>query len=51
MRNLSAGKITLLDSVYTLQVTDNKRKLIYNENNKLIGTVAYKINENKEIIN
>ena len=51
MRNLSEGKITLLDSVYTLQVTDNKRKLIYNENNKLIGTVAYRINENKEIIN
>jgi hypothetical protein len=34
-----------------LQVTDNKRKLIYNENNKLIRTEPYIINENKEIIN
>jgi DNA polymerase type B, organellar and viral len=51
MRNISAGKITLLDSVYTLQVTDNKRKLIYNKNNKLIGTTPYIINEDKEIIN
>jgi hypothetical protein len=36
--------------MYTLQVTENKRKLIY-ENNKLIGTTPYIINENKEIIN
>lgn len=26
-------------------------KLIYNKNNKLIGTTPYIINENKEIIN
>jgi hypothetical protein len=50
IRNLSKGQIQLLEQVYTLQVTDSKRKLIY-KNNKLIGTVPYIINENKEIIN
>jgi DNA polymerase type B, organellar and viral len=29
IRNLSDGNIKLLDQIYTLQVTDNKRKLIY----------------------
>ena len=50
MRNLNEGKITLLDSIYTLQITDNKRQLIYNENNKLISTKPYKINKDKKII-
>ena len=49
-RNLSEGKISILNEVYTLQVTTNKRKLIY-ENGKLIGTKPYIINTNKEIIN
>ena len=31
-------------------VTENKRKLIYDNNNKLIKTIPYVIN-NKEIIN
>jgi hypothetical protein len=47
---LNKGQIEVLEQVYTLQVTDNKRKLIYNKNNKLISTKAFKIN-NKEIIN
>ena len=47
-RNLSEGQINLLEQVYTLQVTDNKRKLIY-KNNKLITTKAYKIDINKTI--
>jgi hypothetical protein len=42
--------MSVLNEVYTLQVTSNKRKLIY-ENNKLIGTVPYIINSNKEILN
>lgn len=41
----------VLNQVYTLKVTNNKRKLIYDNNNKLIGTKPYIINENKEIIN
>jgi hypothetical protein len=35
--------------LYTLKVTDNKRKLIY-ENYKLINTTPYIVN-NKKIIN
>ena len=50
-RKLSEGKIDILKEVYTLEVTDNKRKLIYDENNKLIGTSPYSINKFMEIIN
>jgi len=49
-KNLSAGNISVLNEVYTLQVTSNKRKLIY-ENGLLVGTVPYIINSNKEILN
>ena len=49
MRKLSEGHIELLDSIYTLKVTDNKRKLIYNKNVKLISTEAYKISTDKTI--
>jgi len=49
-KNLSAGNISVLNEVYTLQVTSNKRKLIY-ENGLLVGTVPYLINSNKEILN
>jgi len=48
-RNLSLGQVSILDQLYTLKVTNNKRKLIY-DNNKLIGTSPFIIN-NKEIIN
>jgi DNA polymerase type B, organellar and viral len=50
MRNISDGNIKLLDQVYTLQVTDNKRKLIY-DSNKWISTKAYKISYDKDIRN
>ena len=46
---LNKSHIEVLESVYTLQVTDNKRKLIYCENNKLIATDNYKISESKDI--
>jgi hypothetical protein len=35
-RNLSEAKITILNQIYTLKVTENKRRLIYDKNNKLI---------------
>jgi hypothetical protein len=38
-------KITLLNQIYTIKTTENKRKLIYNTNNKLIGTKAYKLKD------
>ena len=44
IRNLSKAKITLLEQIYTIKSTENKRILIYNKN-KLIGTKAYKLNE------
>jgi len=47
---LTFGHVSTLQELYTLKVTNNKRKLIY-ENGKLIGTVPYIINENKEILN
>jgi hypothetical protein len=34
-----------------LKVTENKRKLIFDENNKLIDTLPFIINEDKEIVN
>lgn len=43
MKNLSEGHIKLLNSIYTLKVTDNKRRLIYKKG-KLIGTEAFIIN-------
>ncbi len=48
-RNLSEGKINILEEIYTLKVNDNKRKLIYDKNNKLIATESYKINSDKII--
>lgn len=50
-KNFSEGHINVLDELYTLKVTSNKRQLIFDKNNKLIGTKPYIINENKEIIN
>jgi len=50
-KNLSEGQIKLMESIYTLQVTDNKRKLVYNANNKLISTKPYRIYESKNIVN
>lgn len=50
-RNLSEGKITLLNELYTLKVNDNKRELIFNRKNKFIGTKSYKIDKTKTILN
>jgi len=50
-KNLSEGHIALLKQLYTLKVTDNKRKLIYKDN-ILINTKPYIINGDKtKIIN
>jgi hypothetical protein len=44
IKNLSHGNIEIRDDLYTLQVTNNKRQLIY-ENNKLVNTIPFKINK------
>jgi hypothetical protein len=49
-KNITKGNISILNEVYTLKVTNNKRKLIY-ENNKLVKTVPYVIDLNKKILN
>lgn len=49
-RSLSNAEIQLLEQVYTLKVTDNKRRLIYKKG-KLINTIPYIINEDKNIVN
>jgi hypothetical protein len=46
VKNLSEGHIEVLNYLYTLKVTDNKRQLIYDENNKLINTKPYEIKDN-----
>lgn len=48
-RNLSSGYINIIEQLYTLKVTENKRKLIY-KNSKLVGTKAYKIASDKTIL-
>ena len=50
IKNLSHGNIKIRNDLYTLQVTNNKIKLIY-DNNKLINSIPYIINFDKEIIN
>jgi hypothetical protein len=37
-RNIADGYITIKAEIYTLMITDNKRKLIYDSNNKFIDT-------------
>jgi len=48
-KHIDVGNISVIEQLYTLKVTDNKRKLIY-QDNKLIGTNPYIINRD-EIIN
>ena len=48
-RDFSAGHITIKSEIYTLKVTDNKRSLIYDNNNKIINTIPLEL-KNGEII-
>jgi DNA polymerase type B, organellar and viral len=49
-RSLSDANINLLENIYTLKITDNKRLLIYNKDNRLTGTKPYVI-DNRKVIN
>jgi DNA polymerase type B, organellar and viral len=46
-KNIIKGKIISKEERYTLMVTENKRKLIYDKNNKLINTQPYKLMDGK----
>nr|QWO71392.1 DNA polymerase [Arthromyces claviformis] len=47
--DISNGKFNIKDEIFTLMVTDNKRKLLYDKDNKFYNTLPLKI-ENGEII-
>jgi hypothetical protein len=51
VKNISEGNIKLLDQLYSLKVTENKRRLIYNSYNKFINTIPFRINKSKKIEN
>ena len=40
-RNISKGEININKEIYTLMITDNKRKLVYDSNNNFIDTLPY----------
>lgn len=49
-KSLEKSTINIIDQIYTLKVTGNKRKLIYDKNSKLINTKPFKINNNEIVI-
>ena len=48
-KSISESTITLKDQIYTIQQTSNKRDLIYNSDNILVGTKPYIITTDKNI--
>jgi hypothetical protein len=46
-KSFEDSTIYIRNQVYTLQQTDNKRELIYDSNNQLIGTKPYNLNNNE----
>lgn len=48
-RSIEEGNITIKDQIYSLQVTESKRQIVYSDD-KLISTIPFTINNNKEII-
>ena len=48
-RNLDEATIKVKNLLYTLKATSNKRQLIYDHTNKLVGTKPYIINKDKII--
>jgi hypothetical protein len=49
-KNIYQGTIKIEDLPYSIKYTENKRKLIFDSNGKLIKTEPFTINSNKEII-
>jgi hypothetical protein len=45
-RDISKAEITIKDDIYTLITTDNKRKILYDENNKFYATKPFTLNNN-----
>ena len=43
-KNIGQGNISIKDEIYTLMLTENKRELIFDNNNIFIETKPIKIN-------
>ena len=50
-KNLEKGSIKIKQEIYTLAVTENKRKLIYDDNGILIDTMPFTLNDNMIVEN
>lgn len=50
MTSIGKGSIKIKDKIYTLSATENKRKLLYNNQNIFIDTQSYIIDNNKSIL-
>lgn len=48
-KDKESGTIEVRNEPYTLTVTDSKRELIYDGNNRFVATEPYKIDESKKI--
>jgi hypothetical protein len=42
-KNIEQGNISIKNEIYTLIMTDNKRKIIYDNNNQFVDTKAFKL--------
>ena len=49
-KSISEGEIKILEQLYTLQTTQSKRKWVL-ENNRIVNSIPYIINNDKIIIN
>lgn len=45
------GTINIKEEIYSIMLNNNKRQLIFDDNNKLKNTKPYRIDNNKNIIN
>lgn len=50
MTSIGKGSIQIKDEIYTLTATENKRKLLYNDQNIFIDTQPYIIDDNKSLL-
>lgn len=50
-KHISKGEINIKQEVYTLMITDNKRKLVFNENNEFVDTLPLTLQDGKIINN
>ena len=49
-RNFTEGKITIKNQIYTIMITNNKRQIIFDENNIFTDTKPLYVNNNNDII-